>query len=41
MRIELVYFEGCPSHEAFLPRLRELLEQAIVPAALRRAARAS
>jgi hypothetical protein len=28
MRIELLYFDGCPSYEAFLPRLRELLAQA-------------
>jgi hypothetical protein len=28
MTIELLYFQGCPSHEAFLPRLRELLAQA-------------
>ena len=27
MTIELLYFDGCPSHEAFLPRLRELLAQ--------------
>jgi hypothetical protein len=26
--IELLYFDGCPSHAAFLPRLRELLAQA-------------
>ena len=25
MKIELLYFDGCPSHEAFLPRLRKLL----------------
>jgi hypothetical protein len=28
MNIEFLYFEGCPSAEAFLPRVRELLEQA-------------
>ena len=28
MRIELLYFDGCPSQEAFLPRLRELLAEA-------------
>ena len=28
MEIELLYFDGCPSHEAFLPRLQELLAQA-------------
>lgn len=32
MRIELLYFDGCPSHAAFLPRLRELLAQARVDA---------
>lgn len=25
MRVELLYFEGCPSHAELLPRLRELL----------------
>lgn len=25
MPIELLYFEGCPSHERYLPRLRRLL----------------
>ncbi|HWE15370.1 MAG TPA: hypothetical protein VG365_17730 [Solirubrobacteraceae bacterium] len=28
MNIEFLYFEGCPSAEAFLPRIRELLKQA-------------
>jgi hypothetical protein len=28
MTIELLYFDGCPSHEALLSRLRELLAQA-------------
>ena len=28
MRIELLYFDGCPSHEALLPALRELLAEA-------------
>lgn len=27
-RIEILCFDGCPSHEAFLPRLRELLQHA-------------
>lgn len=27
MRVELLYFDGCPSYEALLPRLRSLLEQ--------------
>jgi len=25
MKIELLYFDGCPNHEALLPRLREIL----------------
>ena len=25
MRIEVLYFDGCPGHEALLPRLREIL----------------
>jgi hypothetical protein len=28
MRIELLYFEGCPSHAAFVLRLQELLARA-------------
>ena len=38
VRIELLYFDGCPGHEAFLPRLRALLDQAGVraPVELRR-----
>lgn len=32
MKIELLYFDGCPSYEALLPRLRELLAQAGVDA---------
>jgi hypothetical protein len=32
MTIELLYFDGCPNHEAFLPYLRELLARAEVPA---------
>ena len=32
MTIELLYFDGCPSREAFLPRLRELIAQAGVDA---------
>ncbi len=27
MRVELLYFDGCPSYEALLPRLRSLLER--------------
>ena len=26
-RIELLYFQGCPNHEAFLPHLRRLLHE--------------
>jgi hypothetical protein len=38
MRVELLYFDGCPSHEAFLPRLRALMREAGVdaPVKLRR-----
>ncbi|MEW6583281.1 MAG: hypothetical protein AB1416_11035 [Actinomycetota bacterium] len=25
MRIEVLYFDGCPNHEAFLPHLRDLV----------------
>jgi hypothetical protein len=28
MEIELLYFDGCPSHEAFEPRLRALIAEA-------------
>ena len=28
MRVELLYFDGCPGYERFLPRLRELLARA-------------
>jgi hypothetical protein len=28
VRIELLYFDGCPNHEAFLPHMRELLQRA-------------
>jgi len=27
MRIELLYFDGCPSYEALLPALRQLLDE--------------
>lgn len=27
MRVELLYFDGCPSYEALLPRLRALLAE--------------
>jgi hypothetical protein len=32
MRIELLYFDGCPSCERFLPRLRELVAETAVGA---------
>jgi hypothetical protein len=25
MKVEVLYFDGCPSHEALMPRLRELM----------------
>ena len=28
VKVELLYFDGCPNHEGFLPRLRDLLVQA-------------
>jgi hypothetical protein len=31
MTIELLYFDGCPNHEALLPRLREIVADADVP----------
>lgn len=34
MRIELLYFDGCPNHETFLPHLRALLDSAGVTADL-------
>jgi len=27
VRVEVLYFDGCPSHEALLPRLRALLDR--------------
>jgi len=36
MRVELVFFEGCPSHERLLPRLRELAAEAGAELVLRR-----
>lgn len=32
MKVELLYFDGCPNHDAFLPRLKELLSRAQVDA---------
>lgn len=34
MKIELLYFDGCPSHESFVPRLEALLSQANVDASI-------
>lgn len=34
MKVEVLYFEGCPSHEALLPRLQRLLAQAEVNVAI-------
>lgn len=31
MRVEVLYFDGCPNHEALLPRLREALRRAGAP----------
>jgi hypothetical protein len=30
--VELLYFDGCPNHETFLPHLRELLARVAIPA---------
>ncbi len=27
MRVEVLYFDGCPGHETLLPRLRDLMDQ--------------
>ncbi len=32
--VELLYFEGCPNHTAFLPRLEQLLHDAGIHAAV-------
>ena len=34
MKVDVLYFDGCPNHETLLPRLRELIEQAHVSAAV-------
>ena len=36
MRIELLFFDGCPSHERLLPRVRELAAAAGAELVLRR-----
>lgn len=32
VKIEVLYFDGCPSYESLLPRLRELLDSADIDA---------
>jgi hypothetical protein len=34
VKLEVLYFDGCPSHEALMPRLRMLMAQAGVDAPL-------
>lgn len=34
MKVELLYFDGCPNHDALLPRLRELLAREGSPAGI-------
>jgi hypothetical protein len=36
MRIELLYFDGCHNHEAFLPRLHEMLDRTGITAEVHR-----
>ena len=36
MRVEMLFFDGCPSHERLLPRVRELAEEAGAELVLRR-----
>lgn len=38
MRVEMVFFDGCPSHERLLPRVRELADEAGAEVVLRRVA---
>ena len=38
MRVELLFFEGCPSHERLLPRVRELADAAGATVMLQRIA---
>lgn len=35
MKVELLYFDGCPSHDALLPRLQDLLAEAGVTEGIR------
>lgn len=32
MKVEVLYFDGCPNHEALLPHLEQLLRTAGIPA---------
>jgi len=32
MRVEVLYFDGCPNHEALMPRLRQLMDDARIDA---------
>ena len=34
MKVELLYFDGCPNYESFVPHLRELMDRAAVDAEL-------
>lgn len=34
MKVEVLYFEGCPNHESLLPHLEELLAQAGIDAGI-------
>ena len=34
MKLEVLYFDGCPSHEALMPRLRDLMAQTGVDASV-------
>ena len=34
MKVEVLYFDGCPSHERLMPRLRYLLDQVGVDTAV-------
>jgi len=36
MRVEMLFFDGCPSHERLLPRVRELADEADAELVLRR-----
>ena len=35
MRVEILYFEGCPSHERLLPRVQALVDELGSPADVR------